>query len=549
MEKEVIVLLSLVARLCSWVACEEADTEVIILDQSQSWGDGLRECHDRNGSLLSQEEAESVDWNTMFNGDQSEQELWTGMHQYQSDWLGAIGWVHDSSIRNVAEDTFEMDISSPGACQELCRTSLYAITNGSTCLCIPNSDGYSGFSIYTTRASSWKRCDNSETPNTCGGKQNDLDIASLYGDLNYLLQGVTVIETNGHCATARCSSTSGSPTVQGFDCQTNILYNCEQSTETSRSTWDQAYESCLNVSSLYVTQISGCLTFVQTPRMASTSYWVGLKRQNYTRSDRGDVEFNSVQKCQSCNTSGSCEFQTDCQSVKKLVPCKVPASDTPTTTLQTVYLETAATTSDQSTREIISAVKTPEDDFPLLLVLFAAIGGAVGILLLVISVVTCVRLRSKRNRKRTDNSVPNGGDATTQRQNTTNDLNLKDLNHRGQGDSDRDTYDHIESKGPTNGRGEGSKSDNQNIYHHLRTKTDRSDESESNMYDVSGGNGRNGEDIYNHLREGSSNELLSENEYDVGGCSGNEDPEIYNHLHSDSFVENSDNNYNMYGVN
>lgn len=73
------------------VACEGADTEVIILDQSQSWGDGLRECHDRNGSLLTQEEAESVDWNTMFNGDQSEQELWTGMHQYQSDWLGAIG--------------------------------------------------------------------------------------------------------------------------------------------------------------------------------------------------------------------------------------------------------------------------------------------------------------------------------------------------------------------------------------------------------------------------------------------------------------------------
>lgn len=69
------------------------------------------------------------------------------------------------------------------------------------------------------------------------------------------------------------------------------------------------------------------------------------------------------------------------------------------------------------------------------------------------------------------------------------------------------------------------------------------------MYDVSGGNGRNGEDIYNHLREGSSNELLSENEYDVGGCSGNEDPEIYNHLHSDFFVENSDNNYNKYGVN
>uniref|UniRef100_K1PX80 Uncharacterized protein n=1 Tax=Magallana gigas TaxID=29159 RepID=K1PX80_MAGGI len=233
------------------------------------------------------------------------------------------------------------------------------------------------------------------------------------------------------------------------------------------------------------------------------------------------------------------------ETLKNNGATEVPASDTPTTTLQTVYLETAATTSDQSTREII---KTPEDDFPLLLVLFAAIGGATVILLSVISVVTCVRLRSKRNRKRTDSSVPNDGDATTQRQNTTNDLNLRDLNHRGQGDSDRDTYDHIESKELTNGRGEGL-SDNQNIYHHLRTKTDRSDESESNMYDVSGGNGRNGEDIYNHLREGLSNELLSENEYDVGGCSGTEDPEIYNHLHSDSFVENSDNNYNMYGVN
>lgn len=73
------------------VACEEADTEVIILDQSLSWGDGHRECHDRNGSLLTQEEVESVDWNTLFNGNKSEQEFWTGMHQYQSDWLRAIG--------------------------------------------------------------------------------------------------------------------------------------------------------------------------------------------------------------------------------------------------------------------------------------------------------------------------------------------------------------------------------------------------------------------------------------------------------------------------
>lgn len=73
------------------VACEEVDTEIIILDRSLSWGDGLRECHGRNGSLLTQKEVESVDWNTLFNGNQSEEEFWTGMHQYQSDWLGAIG--------------------------------------------------------------------------------------------------------------------------------------------------------------------------------------------------------------------------------------------------------------------------------------------------------------------------------------------------------------------------------------------------------------------------------------------------------------------------
>lgn len=80
-------------------------------------------------------------------------------------------------------------------------------------------------------------------------------------------------------------------------------------------------------------------------------------------------------------------------------------------------------------------------------------------------------------------------------------------------------------------------------------KIDWSDEFESNMYDVSGGNGWNGEDIYNYFREGLLNELLSENEYDVGGCSGNEDLEIYNYFYSDFFVENFDNNYNMYGVN
>lgn len=159
-------------------------------------------------------------------------------------------------------------------------------------------------------------------------------------------------------------------------------------------------------------------------------------------------------------------------------------------------------------------------------------------------------MRSKRKIKRTDKSAPKGNDATTQRKNTTNDLNLEDLNHRGQIDSDRDTYDQIEgSKKPTNERDERSKSDNQNIYHQLRTKTDQNEESDSNMYDVSGRNVRNGEDIYNHLREGSSNELLSENVYDVGGCSGSTDQEIYNHLHSDSFVKNSDNNYNIYGVN
>lgn len=547
MEK-VTVLLSLLARFCSWVACEEVDTEIIILDRSLSWGDGLRECHGRNGSLLTQKEVESVDWNTLFNGNQSEEEFWTGMHQYQSDWLGAIGWVLDNRIRNVAEVTFEMDVSSPGACQELCQTSFYAVTNGSTCLCLPFSSN-PPFTIETKRASSWKQCDNSETPNTCGGKQNDLDIASLYGDVKYL--GVTVSETNGHCVTVRCSSSSDPPAVQGYNCLTHHYSTCEQSAESSFSPWDQAYERCLNVSSLYFSGISPCSIFLQTPRREKTNYWVGLKRQNYTRSDKGDVKFNAVQKCQSCNTSGSCEFQTDCQSVQKLVPCKVPASDTPTTTLQTVYIETTTTTtSEQSTREIISAVETPEDDFPLLLVMFAAIGGAVVILLLVISAVTYVRLRSKRKIKRTDKSAPKGNDATTQRKNTTNDLNLEDLNHRGQIDSDRDTYDQIEgSKKPTNERDERSKSDNQNIYHQLRTKTDQNEESDSNMYDVSGRNVRNGEDIYNHLREGSSNELLSENVYDVGGCSGSTDQEIYNHLHSDSFVKNSDNNYNIYGVN
>lgn len=50
------------------VVCEGVDIEVIILDQSQFWGDGFRECYDRNGLLFIQEEVEFVDWNMMFNG-------------------------------------------------------------------------------------------------------------------------------------------------------------------------------------------------------------------------------------------------------------------------------------------------------------------------------------------------------------------------------------------------------------------------------------------------------------------------------------------------
>lgn len=66
----------------------------------------------------------------------------------------------------------------------------------------------------------------------------------------------------------------------------------------------------------------------------------------------GDVEFNSVQKCQSCYTwrsrTGSCEFQTDCQSVKKLVPCKV----------NTFYIDICCKTA-------LSRVMNPGYDYPL----------------------------------------------------------------------------------------------------------------------------------------------------------------------------------------
>lgn len=54
-----------------------------------------------------------------------------------------------------------------------------------------------------------------------------------------------------------------------------------------QSTWDQVYRTCLNDSSLIATNLHLCAVFIQGSRIRNSDYWIGHKRQFYSRTDKG----------------------------------------------------------------------------------------------------------------------------------------------------------------------------------------------------------------------------------------------------------------------
>ena len=81
----------LLLTLLHSVTCQKNKTVTILLNQTLSWADGLKECHNRNGTLVSEEEAKLLERNGWSDGNQPGSDYWTGTHQYLSDWLGTLG--------------------------------------------------------------------------------------------------------------------------------------------------------------------------------------------------------------------------------------------------------------------------------------------------------------------------------------------------------------------------------------------------------------------------------------------------------------------------
>ncbi|XP_062575377.1 uncharacterized protein LOC134237297 [Saccostrea cucullata] len=270
--------------------CQDEETMFISLNLTMSWKEGWTECQKRNGSIAGEEEVIQQ----LLSGGLPENEYWTGMHQYLSDWIGVVGWDYENTVRSVAQSTHKMDNPSPGACLELCQTHVFAITRGAVCLCIPDSAVNSNpIQFRKTQISVWTRCNNTETPNTCGGITNNQSIVSLYVDRTHLVvPGITgmnqlsIAQFDGNCLTARCDNENGNPVLQGRQCDIHTPFTCENPNSSGTGTWDQVYSYCLGVSSIYASTLS-CPRFTLNPRSSATTYWIGYKRQFYSRQDTG----------------------------------------------------------------------------------------------------------------------------------------------------------------------------------------------------------------------------------------------------------------------
>ncbi|XP_056005795.1 uncharacterized protein LOC125657771 isoform X2 [Ostrea edulis] len=590
---------------CNLGTCKDDNTTIVLLNTTLSWSGGQQACRDRNGTMLSEQEARSDP--EVIRQLTSGNEYWTGMHQYLSDWIGVYGWEYSNNITQIADvTTHELEWPSPGSCQEIChKYRIFAIIGGSTCICIPSSAADNSlFAFESSRVSNWTVCSNSETPNTCGGTNNGRVIASLYVDSSYLVSSVS--DVDGNCMSAQCDGTSGNAVLKARDCEIHKFRSCEngQPDLTGQSPWKQAYEGCLNITSIYAMQLS-CLSLTQLPRATKTSYWIGYKRQFYTRQDKGNnVNVAEVQKCQSCNTDGSCQYQSKSQcGVAKRVMCRVPSSEEATTTALTPETTTVTTTSEETTRETstfsfsditqggspqpdgssspppgsVSLVnrdsktivnfRDAENEFPWMIVIVAA-GSVVALFMLILSTVLCVRMRRKKKERPEMDSRCNGNEATDNDYRLTNDKKLR-INGEGQVKYEKDIYDHLahnEQSRPEEDTYDVTSSGEQNVYNHLQLRGNLRNESEINVYDVSSSSGLpknesesnvynvsspsglQNQDIYNHLREESPGGI-SDNVYDISSCNDDKNDGIYNHLHSDSTTPCSPlDEYDMYDV-
>ena len=85
------------------------------------------------------------------------------------------------NLQNGLINIVNLYLSSEVLCKFMFSVFL-CFQGGSTCFCIPTSQ-QSNFTVNTARVLNWTTCDNSDTPDTCGGiHHGGQGIASLYGD-------------------------------------------------------------------------------------------------------------------------------------------------------------------------------------------------------------------------------------------------------------------------------------------------------------------------------------------------------------------------------
>ena len=85
------------------------------------------------------------------------------------------------NLQNGLINIVNLYLSSGVLCKFMFSVFL-CFQGGSKCFCVPTSQ-QSNFRVETARVLNWTTCDNSDTPDTCGGiHQGGQGIASLYGD-------------------------------------------------------------------------------------------------------------------------------------------------------------------------------------------------------------------------------------------------------------------------------------------------------------------------------------------------------------------------------
>lgn len=311
---------------------------LITSTEQLTWTEALNFCRNRNSSLIPGTRA---DFPTPH---------WTGYHHRLSDWIHVLGCYDDQEIRDLGvPPTHTLDRGSVGLCQERCGHRSFALQD-TTCMCLRDFPSKEGVS--PSRCDRNCSADDDGHVNDCGGSGTFNVYRVTPSEI--LESGITV-----NCMVLGCYEQWSQ--IHTDNCTEDLGRICQSEASTNKSlapdeknfkSWSETYVECRDRGSYLYGNISleensGTLCGrLYDIRSNTPETWLGVARQVFLTTDRGEDSFGKVLDCSVCfEQSAGCLYVADCNSISQkatavcgtadhlLVP--MPTSTTPENPSQT----------------------------------------------------------------------------------------------------------------------------------------------------------------------------------------------------------------------